>query len=93
VHGVFCSLVDHRFLAETNDHPKPFVWAANPGHIIAAANGGLLKWRFDPFHEHGSLLHRRETLIFSMRSVDRFSGEPAQNHRNRSVRPTFSTAY
>jgi len=39
--SVFHSLVDlqaaiKRFLAETNDAPKPFVWTADPDHIIAA---------------------------------------------------------
>jgi hypothetical protein len=39
--GAFCSIVDlqaaiNRFLKETNDHPKPFVWTADPDKIIAA---------------------------------------------------------
>jgi hypothetical protein len=39
--GVFRSIVDlqvaiNRFLKETNDHPKPFVWTADPDKIIAA---------------------------------------------------------
>ena len=39
--GVFCSLVDlqaaiNRFLAETNNDPKPFIWTADPDQIIAA---------------------------------------------------------
>jgi transposase len=43
--GVFRSLVDlqaaiKRFLAETNDNPKPFVWTANPDNIIAAVRRG-----------------------------------------------------
>jgi hypothetical protein len=43
--GVFRSLVDlkaaiNRFLAETNDHPKPFVWTAGPDKIIAAVRPG-----------------------------------------------------
>jgi transposase len=43
--GVFCSLVDlqaaiNRFLAETNDDPKPFVWTADPDQIIAAVRRG-----------------------------------------------------
>jgi hypothetical protein len=42
---VFCSLVDlqaaiNRFLAETNHHPKPFVWTADPDRIIAAVRRG-----------------------------------------------------
>jgi len=41
--GVFRSLVDlqaaiRRFLAETNDNPKPFVWTADPDAIIAAVS-------------------------------------------------------
>jgi transposase len=43
--GVFRSLVDlqaaiNRFLAETNDDPKPFVWTADPDKIIAAVKRG-----------------------------------------------------
>jgi hypothetical protein len=43
--GVFCSVVDlqaaiNRFLAETNDNPKPFVWTADPNQIIAAVRRG-----------------------------------------------------
>jgi transposase len=43
--GVFRSLVDlqaaiKRFLAETNDNPKPFVWTADPNKIIAAVKRG-----------------------------------------------------
>jgi hypothetical protein len=43
--GAFGSLVDlqaaiHRFLAETNDNPKPFVWTADPDKIIAAVKRG-----------------------------------------------------
>ena len=43
--GVFRSLVDlqaaiNRFLAETNDDPKPFIWTADPDKIIAAVKRG-----------------------------------------------------
>jgi transposase len=43
--GVFRSIVDlqaaiNRFLAETNDDPKPFVWTADPDKIIAAVKRG-----------------------------------------------------
>jgi transposase len=43
--GVFRSLVDlqaaiKRFLAETNDNPKPFVWTADPNKIISAVKRG-----------------------------------------------------
>jgi hypothetical protein len=43
--GIFRSLVDlqaaiNRFLEETNDNPKPFVWTADPDSIIAAAKRG-----------------------------------------------------
>jgi transposase len=43
--GIFRSLVDlqaaiNRFLEETNDNPKPFVWTADPDSIIAAARRG-----------------------------------------------------
>jgi hypothetical protein len=43
--GVFRSLVGlqaaiKRFLAETNDNPKPFVWTADPDKIIAAVRRG-----------------------------------------------------
>ena len=43
--GVFYSLVDlqaaiNRFVAETNENPKPFSWIANPDKIIAAVKKG-----------------------------------------------------
>jgi transposase len=43
--GVFGSLVElqaaiNRFLAETNADPKPFVWTANPDHIIEKVQRG-----------------------------------------------------
>jgi len=43
--GVFRSIVDlqasiNRFLAETNDNPKPFTWIADPDKIIAAVRRG-----------------------------------------------------
>jgi DDE superfamily endonuclease len=43
--GVFRSLIDlqaaiNRFLAETNNNPKPFVWTADPDKIIAAVRRG-----------------------------------------------------
>ena len=43
--GVFHSLADlqaaiNRFLAETNAHPRPFTWTANPDKIIAAVRRG-----------------------------------------------------
>ena len=43
--GVFKSIADleaaiNRFLAETNDDPKPFIWTADPDQIIAAVRRG-----------------------------------------------------
>ena len=43
--GAFCSIADlqaaiNRFLKETNDDPKPFVWTADPDKIIAAVRRG-----------------------------------------------------
>jgi transposase len=43
--GVFRSVVDlqaaiNRFVAETNAHPKPFTWTADPERIIAAVRRG-----------------------------------------------------
>jgi transposase len=51
--GVFRSIVDlqaaiNRFLRETNDHPKPFVWTAHPDKIIAAVRRGYQV--LDPIH-------------------------------------------
>ncbi|MDX8548458.1 IS630 family transposase, partial [Mesorhizobium sp. VK25A] len=51
--GVFHSVVDlqaaiNRFLAEHNDHPKPFTWTADPDKIIAPAKRGHLA--LDSFH-------------------------------------------
>jgi hypothetical protein len=43
--GVFGSVVDlqatiNRFVAETNNYPKPFNWTADPNKIIAAVRRG-----------------------------------------------------
>jgi transposase len=43
--GVFASIVDlqatiNRYVAETNQQPKPFVWTADPDKIIAAVRRG-----------------------------------------------------
>ena len=43
--GVFASIVElqaaiNRFVAETNQQPKPFVWTADPDKIIAAVRRG-----------------------------------------------------
>jgi transposase len=43
--GIFRSVVDlqaaiHRFIAEANDDPKPFVWTAEPNAILKAVNRG-----------------------------------------------------
>jgi transposase len=43
--GVFQDVVDlkaaiNRFVAETNHHPKPFTWTADPAKIVAAAGVG-----------------------------------------------------
>ena len=44
--GVFRSVVDlqaaiNRFIAEHNQTPKPFLWRADPGAIIAARHRGF----------------------------------------------------
>lgn len=46
--GVFRSVDDlkaaiHRFIADVNNDPKPFVWTADPQRIIAAVQRGLQK--------------------------------------------------
>ena len=43
--GVFCSGIElqaaiNRFVAETNEAPRPFTWTANPDKIIAAVKHG-----------------------------------------------------
>ncbi len=43
--GVCCSIVElqaaiNRFLAETNNDPKPFTWTADPNSIIVAVRRG-----------------------------------------------------
>jgi transposase len=53
--GVFHSIVDlqaaiNRFLKETNDRPKPFVWTADPDKIIAAVRRG--NQVLDSIHSH-----------------------------------------
>jgi hypothetical protein len=56
--GVFRSIVDlqaaiNRFLTETNDQPKPFVWNADPDKIIAAVKRG---------YQTLDLIHRLDEL-------------------------------
>ena len=51
--GVFRSLVDlqaaiNRFLAETNDNPKPFVWTADPDQDHRRRQTRVPSVRFDP---------------------------------------------
>ena len=51
--GAFRSITDlqaaiNRFLRDTNDQPKPFVWTANPDKIIAAVRRGYQA--LDPIH-------------------------------------------
>jgi len=51
--GVFRSVNDlqtaiNRFVAETNENPKPFVWTADPNRIISAVNRG--KHVIEPIH-------------------------------------------
>ena len=51
--GACCSVCDlqaaiNRFLEQTNDHPKPFVWTADPDAIIAAVRRGYQV--LDPIH-------------------------------------------
>jgi transposase len=53
--GVFCSIVDlqaaiNRFLRETNDDPKPFVWTADPEKIIASVKRGYQA--LESLHSH-----------------------------------------
>jgi transposase len=43
--GVFRSIVDlqaaiHRYIAEHNTEPKPFIWTADPDRVLAAINRG-----------------------------------------------------
>ena len=51
--GVFTSIVElqaaiNRFIAETNDKPKPFVWTKSADAILAAVNRG--KQALDAIH-------------------------------------------
>jgi hypothetical protein len=40
--------VSNRYLAETNDNPKPFVWTADPDDIIEKVRRG--KQVLEPIH-------------------------------------------
>jgi hypothetical protein len=51
--GIFKGIVDlqaaiNRFLAETNDNPKPFTWTADPDAIIEEVRRGETGVRVDP---------------------------------------------
>ena len=64
--GVFRSIVDlqaaiNRFLKETNDHPKPFVWTADPDKIIAAVRRGYQA--LDALHEQRGALGFRPVRL------------------------------
>ena len=53
--GVFKGIVDlqatiNRFLAETNDNPKPFTWTADPDAIIEKVRRG--KQALESIHSH-----------------------------------------
>jgi hypothetical protein len=53
--GVFRSVDElkaaiNRFLAETNADPKPFVWTADPGRVLAAVKRG--KQALESVHSH-----------------------------------------
>jgi len=65
--GVFRSIVDlqaaiNRFLKETNDHPKPFVWTADPDKIIAAVKRGYQALGFNHSRRWRIYTASRETL-------------------------------
>ena len=51
--GVYRSIIDfqaaiHRYITEHNTEPKPFVWTADPGRVLAAINRG--KQAFESAH-------------------------------------------
>jgi transposase len=53
--GVFTGIVDlqaaiNRFLAQTNDNPKPFIWTADPDAIIEKVRRG--KQALESIHSH-----------------------------------------
>ena len=53
--GVFKGIADlqaaiNRYLAETNDNPKPFTWTADPDAIIEKARRG--KQVLESIHSH-----------------------------------------
>ncbi len=59
--GVFRSVADlqaaiNRFIDETNDNPKPFVWTADPNRIIAAVKRGHQALELDPLAQHVACL-------------------------------------
>jgi len=52
-YGAFRGIVDlqaaiNRFLAETNQNPKPFTWTADPDAIIEKVRRGKTGVRVDP---------------------------------------------
>ena len=62
--GVFKGVVDlqaaiNRFLAEHNQHPRPFVWTANPDKIIAAASRGHPAWIQSTRRDSGQRVGKR----------------------------------
>ena len=71
--GVFCSIVDlqaaiNRFLRETQRHPKPFVWTADPEKIIASVKRGYQALELDPLVRRPILPSERPPVIFTHRN-------------------------
>jgi hypothetical protein len=51
--GIFRSVDElkhaiNRFIADTNGNPKPFVWTADPGRVLAAVKRGETSARVGP---------------------------------------------
>jgi transposase len=85
--GVFHSIVDlqaaiNRFLVETNDQPKPFIWTADPDKIIAAVDRG--RKVLDSIHSHVRL-HKVQASEF-VASLEAFLSGSAGHGRGRGRR-------
>jgi transposase len=82
--GVFRSIVElqaaiNRFLAETNDEPKPFIWTADPDKIIAAVDRG--RQVLDSIHSH--VRHSKMQANESVARAQAFSRGSAGHGRER----------
>jgi transposase len=84
--GVFRSIVElqaaiNRFLAETNDNPKPFTWTADPDKIIAAVRRGHQVLDSIPSHVRHFQVQASKNVAREQALISGFSGQGRRHGR------------